>query len=217
MRVYSAYSKTIRQTSYGKWFLILIAVTTAIFLVDPLLLRGIQSIHHPIWMSLVEFGAWFGRGYNLWFLIIGTYIFLTVIKKIKWARRSFGVLLSVVISAVISFVVKRAFLRARPDVNLGHLSFFHLNGLFHDKSTFQSFPSGDVAIVAGAAAFLFYAIKNQYLRWAILAAPVLTALSRMSLNRHWPSDTVFPFGMGLIVALLVWQYQKCLANSKEAA
>jgi len=148
----------------------------------------------------------------MWLLVIACYFLFKLLKNNLGSRLTFGVLLSVTLSTTFSFIVKRTFMRARPYNHFGAFSFFHLNGLLHDKNAFQSFPSGDVALVAGAAAFLFYATKNSYTRWLLLIFPVATAFSRIWLDRHWPSDTLFSVGLGFIAGLFIWQYQKHLES-----
>jgi len=214
---FSAYRKTVRSTPYGRFFILLAAATIAALCLDPILLGWVQAIQHPAFLTVLRFGAWFGAKYNLWFIVIGLYVTLALGGNKKGARFCFSTLISLVISVALSFVAKRAFLRARPNMDIGSLSFFNLDGLLHGKSSFQSFPSGDVAVAVGAAAFLFYAIKNRYVRWAVLMIPFVTSLSRMSLDRHWPSDTVFALGSGLIAALLVWQYHKALSDAAAKA
>jgi membrane-associated phospholipid phosphatase len=120
----------------------------------------------------------------------------------------FSALLSSFVTALIVTVFKFLSLRARPYAEFGPFSFFNFHGLTQDARAFQSFPSGDVGVVAGAAAYLFFTTKNRFSGVLIFLLPLCTAFARMSANKHWPSDTLFAIGLGLIAAKFVRDYKK---------
>jgi membrane-associated phospholipid phosphatase len=101
--------------------------------------------------------------------------------------------------------LKMIFLRARPDTGVGPFVFFHWSALASDTRPYESFPSGDVAIVAGAAAVFFFKTRAPW-RWLWLILPLCTAYSRVLLNRHWPADTLASLGLGLWVAFCLSGY-----------
>ena len=76
-----------------------------------------------------------------------------------------------------------------PRQGFGPMSFFNHAAYAVDKGMFLSLPSGDVAIVAGAAVSLSFSLNSRRLLFFLLLVPFMTAFSRVSLNRHWPSDT----------------------------
>ena len=206
------YWKNVQFTFCLQLFFLFTALTVSSLFVDVVFLQSIQQIHHPFFEAIVAFGGWLGRGCNLMVLITSCYFLTVLLRKNNWSQLVFGNLLSVVFTVTLCFIFKHMFLRARPYTHYSVHSFFNLEGLVHNKNAFQSFPSGDVAVVAGVAGFLFYAVKNPYARWTIFVLPFTTALSRMSLNRHWPSDTIFSIGLGFMTASFIWQYQRCLRN-----
>ncbi|MFA7001384.1 MAG: phosphatase PAP2 family protein, partial [Candidatus Omnitrophota bacterium] len=110
--------------------------------------------------------------------------------------------------------LKLVFLRARPVTGEGPLSFFNLEGWGRKANLFYSLPSGDVAVVAGAAAYLFYRVKNTALRALLMLLPVLTAFSRVYKSKHWPSDTAFAVGLALLAALFVVHYERFASPKK---
>ena len=108
------------------------------------------------------------------------------------------------IGSVIIYAVKFISLRARPYAGMGPYSFFNPAGFLEDARAFQSFPSGDVGIIAGPAAYFFFQIQNRGIRWLIWLFPLSTALSRVTFNKHWPSDTFSSFIFSILTVVLIW-------------
>ena len=192
--------------SVGLQLFLLAAAYVGLLFVDPLLLKPLQSIHFPFSQNLLDFGGWLGKKGHLWLILISGYFLSVWFKNNCGMRLAFGSFLSMLSAVGVAFILKHIFFRARPDADLGPFTFFHLGSGGFDKNAFLSFPSGDVAVVAGACLFLFYTVKNISVRLILLALPLLTALSRLSLNRHWPSDVIFSIGLGFIAALFIRRY-----------
>ena len=172
---------------YGKILFLFGALSIGISFLDPLLVGIVQGVRHPLFAWAADGGGWLGRSVNLWFILAaGYFIFLIFpwFRRRLEASRIFSCLLSVALASILSSGIKRIFLRARPDAHQGHLSFFNFDGLTRNETLFQSFPSGDVAVVAGAASCLFFIIRNRFLRWLPLLLPLCTAFARISANRH---------------------------------
>jgi membrane-associated phospholipid phosphatase len=172
----------------------------------------IQTPGNRFLTVLGNFGRMISRDINPWFVMIACYGFGLLARRLVWSQIALDSLLSSAITVVLSQAFKFSFLRARPFGGYGPYSFFNLDGLLHDEGTFQSFPSGDVAVIAGAAAFLFCAARGRFWRWAIMIFPVATAISRISLDRHWPSDTFFSIGLGFVAARLILDYRSSLTK-----
>ncbi len=181
----------------GITLLAFIAVT---YLFDATVLRTIQSVDSPIGTGLIRFGGTIGQNINFWFAVIFAYCLAQSFSLKKCKTIICGVMLSSALTGLFCAIGKIVFLRARPAAGIGPVSFFNLDGYFVQKGLFLSFPSGDVALVAGAAAFLFYFVQNKGMKLLLLALPFLTGASRVYLNRHWPSDTLLAIGIGFIVA-----------------
>jgi membrane-associated phospholipid phosphatase len=166
--------------------------------------------------EISRLGGLMGKGANPWFFMGIVYCLAALLKRERWSRVSFACMLSSAITAVAANLLKITFLRARPFMNWGDLSFFNYQELFHHKKdNFFSFPSGDVAVVAGAAAYLFYSVQNIYFRSLFLVLPLMTAFSRIYKNKHWPSDTLFSIGLGLAAALFVVHYERFVKTTSE--
>ena len=182
------------------------------FFGDPAV-RGAIQAHDDSWAAAAfsNFGHQLGR--YLFVILAGLYAAGLALKNRESCRMVFGMILTSAVTALLITLLKFTFLRARPFAGLGPLSFFHWKGLIHDDRTFQSFPSGDVAIVSGAAAYLFYMLKQPLLRWLPVMALLSTVFSRISRNRHWPSDTIGSILIALIVAKAMAHLSR---NSKHA-
>ena len=175
---------------------------------DPVLLRHIQALHAPVAQGVVILGRFIGKNNNFWKILLTIYFLAIALRQEVWSKTAFGAILASVLTGLASTGLKWTFLRYRPDGNPNSLSFFNWDGLVKDNNLFQSFPSGDVALVTGACTYFFYAFKNHAFRWGIFLLPLATAFSRVSVNRHWPSDTLFSIFLGLVVARFVWDYRK---------
>lgn len=82
-----------------------------------------------------------------------------------------------------------AILRAQPDADYG-------------------FNSGHVGVATAACVglLLAFGVRRRWLRWAlVLGWPLLMALSRMYLGRHFLADVLAGWLIGIGVALLAWQ------------
>lgn len=182
-------------------------LVAAILPFDPLGLKAVQLLGARLaWF--VDFGAFFSRNSNFWTLLIGTYLASLAVKQERASQRIFGVIVGSALAGLACYLLKFVFLRARPSAGLGPLSFFNWDGLLQDTSAFQSFPSGDMGLVGGAAGYLFYAIRNRYLRWLPFLFPLATLFARIDVNRHWLSDLVCALGVSLIVSRAIWDCQK---------
>lgn len=187
--------------------LILLPLLTLLLLwADLLLLTQIQAIDGELAKKAI---AWGGRvGKHLWKGLIVMYLLAYLMRQEKWQRLFFGAFLGGATTGLTAVALKFTFLRARPDLELGPYSFFHLEGLLQDSGVYQSFPSGDVAIVAGAAGYFFYALRNRLFKGLVCLVPLSTAFSRVILNDHWPSDTIFSIGISFIAARFWWDFKK---------
>lgn len=92
-----------------------------------------------------------------------------------------------------------AMLRAQPDADYG-------------------FNSGHVGVATAACVglLLAFGIRRRWLRWTLaLGWPLLMALSRMYLGRHFLADVVGGWLIGIGVALLAWQLMPGMRSSRQ--
>ncbi len=80
------------------------------------------------------------------------------------------------------------------------------------------FNSGHVGITtaAGVALLLAFGIRRRWLRWTlVLGWPLLMAISRMYLGRHFLADVLAGWLIGVGVALLAWQLMPGLRGERR--
>jgi len=196
------------QTRFLKKFLLflggLFLISAALIPLDSVILHWV-IIHGGPESPVTYIGIWVSK--NSWKILIWLYILGFLLRSRVWKKFIFGAALSNGLTSVIATLFKFTLMRARPDNHLGPLSFFNLQGL-QNQSSFQSFPSGDVSIVAGACGYFFFAVKNPFAKLLFFLIPFTTAYARLSANRHWPTDTLFSVGLGFLVAYWVSSHQE---------
>ena len=185
-------------------FLLGMAAVTA----DPYLLKLIRESAHPFSKFIASFGGFLGRNIHPWAMVFLLYIAGWVSRRRVLSKVAFGCLVSAVLASICTFLLKFIFLRARPYAMMGHLSFLNWAGLSEDARKFQSFSSGDVAVVAGIVFYLFITLKQHFLKWFLVLLPLSTAFSRIAANKHWPSDTFISMAVGFIVARFVIHHER---------
>ena len=190
-----------------------LAAAGIVLFFDMELIRSIRDFDSDFKVNAAEFGRFFGRSHGTWGVLAALYMLGYLFKNRTLSHTALFAIVSSCITGLIAHLLKFIFLRARPYKDLGAFNFFDLHGFMEHDRGFQSFPSGDVAISAGAMIYLFTRIKQPILRVIFLIIPFLTALSRVNLNRHWPSDTLFSIGLGFAIAIIVHHFAD--ANQKK--
>jgi undecaprenyl-diphosphatase len=97
---------------------------------------------------------------------------------------------SMVATAITTSVMKEAFTRKRPSQSTNPDEFFAGSG-------YQSFPSGEAAMMAAAVApaIAMYGDSNPAV-WGLLALPIYMSKARMMANGHWLSDVLVGSAVG---------------------
>jgi membrane-associated phospholipid phosphatase len=119
---------------------------------------------------------------------------------------------SVLISDVITGLVKRLAGRARPAVSPDDNDDFQFNGGWSDDNR-MSLPSGHATASTAMAAVLAVE-SNRWWHHAGWVAPTaystagMISLSRIYLDRHWLSDVLAGSGVGLLSGLLVSHFSE---------
>lgn len=213
-REFSPFLPSFRMISAGvlsRQILILAIVAGMIMIfTDAVIMQYVQTrLEDPMIKGIHQFGKAISRNVGFWLVISAGYVVAVFLRKPRLRQITFGVLMSTVLTGLICHLMKFLFLRARPYGELGPHSFFNLRGLTENEHVFQSLPSGDVALVAGAAAYLFWTVRSNWVRLFIILLPVTTAFSRVYAMKHWPSDALTSIGIGLIVACILNKGASC--------
>ena len=182
----------------------LTAVFIALLATDPWTASLLHQWKTLFAERLADFGGALGRNVNPWFFLIAIYALAFALRSSGMRRNVFGSLFSAILASVMSLLLKFVFLRARPYAGFGHLSFFNGDGLLKDDRAFQSFSSGDVAVVAAIAFYFSNRTHNFFLKWFFCALPLATAFARVHAFKHWPSDTWLSVALGFVAAGMVF-------------
>ena len=123
----------------------------------------------------------------------------------KHARLHWCVLLAAIIGGVMINLLKDYFAIPRPPAVLAEGSFF----LTGEGYKTRSFPSGHSFTAFLMATICFLYCKKTLYRWSFIVLASLTALSRVWIGVHWPSDVLIGGAMGIGVGLIcVWLANK---------
>lgn len=125
---------------------------------------------------------------------------------------------AIVMSAVITEVVKGTFGRARPYVDVTRPHNFNLGKGF-TSARYASFPSGDVTVAFAAATAASREVAeswpgaSRYVTPASYGVATLVGIARMYRNMHWASDVVAGAGVGTLSGVLFERYNRAYPDN----
>lgn len=201
----------LKTFTFRKWILgllVILPVAFVAFFLDAALLHFFHNSRNALSDAIAFFGQAISHNIHFWLFLGIVYIIFDLFKKEKMTKLIFSMVLASVLTGLVGHLMKFIFLRARPYAQSGPFSFLNWEGILANEHASQSLPSGDVAIIAGAAGCLFFAIRHKALRWLVLLLPVTTAYARIMADRHWPSDGLVSILLGLLIARLAWGLHK---------
>ena len=207
-RDFRGYLKNLSFKPYAVIFTTFSVLFLSAFFQDRFLLEKIQGLQGPVGSFLLACGRAVGENIKFWYLLLSFYWIARLLRSDRWSAGSFGALLSSILAGLLAHTFKFVFMRTRPTETLDPYSFFNYHDMFHNSKAHQSLPSGDVSLVSAAAGYLFFAIPNPVLRLLALVIPLANAFARVTLNRHWASDTLAAMGLGLMAAWFFWSFKE---------
>ena len=110
---------------------------------------------------------------------------------------------AIIVSTVVTRVVKPIVGRARPYVNAGNGAF----RMFSLDDAYNSFPSGHTVAAFSLSSVLAARINHPLATIGLYSLATLTALSRLYTDEHWFSDVVFGgiFAASVGRSLVLWR------------
>lgn len=147
--------------------------------------------------------------YVVLFAVLG-FIFRYPYKNPLYEKRAWFLLGCVLIPNILNAIIKVTLSRARPELLFLDGSFgFHL---FQFKDAYWSFPSGHATTTA-ALLMGIWLLFPRYL-WGMLVLAILVSASRVMLTKHYLTDVLFGFYMGLLVVGYYSSYFSSLDETK---
>ena len=141
----------------------------------------------------------------------------------KLYKISLIISLSYLLSNAIGNLIKILTLRERPFFTDNPLNFFCYSEAITKnllwKTHYKSFPSGHVICSSSLFFSLYFIFKTfkkdiyQKLILLFIFIPFLTALARIALKAHWPSDTFLSLLLGYYVSYYVFKKINLRENS----
>ena len=131
---------------------------------------------------------------------LGFFSFALWRRNKKWSRIFLAMMIALALAGLAGRVIKISTGRARPGVKAEQM----WNGPRLSGAKYHSFPSGHVDASVGFFGVLFLARRRVGL--ACLPIPVLIGFSRLYLGAHWLSDVVCAAVLGILCAVLVWNF-----------
>ena len=204
-----------------------------IFFLDRILSNFIHNLYlkHKSFQVIVNLGNFLGNPniitkFIIFFCIFSLFLkFVTLFKiKQKYAEKlyktSLTIFLSFLLSNAVGHLLKIVTLRERPFFTDNPLNFFCYSEAITKnllwKTHYKSFPSGHV-ICSSSLFFSFYFIFktfNQKLASLLTLIPLLTALARVALKAHWPSDIFLSLVLGYYISYYIFLKINCKGISK---
>jgi len=166
--------------------------------------------HNKAVSSISSYVTRFGGFYEV-YTLVGMGVFGTVFKKEKMKTTTLLATQSYLTAGAIQFVFKFLTGRQRPGYidpltaendPTFHGPFYQFkktDGQKRDKSSYSSFPSGHTtAAFAAATVFALEYRDKPLIPILSYTAASLIGLSRLTENKHWPTDILFGAGLGFL-------------------
>jgi membrane-associated phospholipid phosphatase len=203
-RVFQVYL-VVATVAFG--VLVVLASMTNYFSIDLTVTRAVQTIHIPLFASLMEWVSFIGYPPQM-YIAIATIVLLLFVIGLRW--EAVIALAAALGSGGLGQLIKIVVHRPRPGANL-------VNVIQQLKS--YSFPSGHVLAYTASFGFLFFLVytllKPSPLRTillAILGSLVATiGLSRIYVGDHWASDAIGAYLLGslwLVLCVVIYRWGK---------
>jgi membrane-associated phospholipid phosphatase len=125
---------------------------------------------------------------------------------------------AILMSGTITEVLKGAFGRARPYVDITKPRNFNFGKGF-TSDDYASFPSGDVTLAFAAATAASSEVASswpgasRYVTPVSYGAAAIVGVARLYKNQHWASDVVAGAGVGTLSGVLIDRYNRAFPHN----
>ena len=139
--------------------------------------------------ALMKYSAFFGS-FVFWIFAI---LFLLIINQSSFAVKFF---MASLIGKALEYGVKIVYRTERPKYNKKTISLFER---FHDLG---SMPSGHSIMISLFTTMAYLQYNVPYLALLLIAASLLSGLSRIYLKRHYTKDVIVGYALGILLGYL---------------
>lgn len=166
--------------------------------------------------GIVKIGNSLGNGKYLFSIVVVIGMFFKLLEKEKIVNLFYISIGSGLIASLINPVLKVVFYRQRPYENFNPNLIFAFKrareeGRFFTDiydSSYYSMPSGHTITVTSVLVVFALHIKNRYIKTLIFILPLLTGISRIYVNKHWVSDVLTAYVLGILIAVSFYNLNK---------
>lgn len=160
-----------------------------LYSLDVFVYQLINLSYHNIFLNdLALLLCYFGVVY----VGIAIAIILMLFGDRKSKQISIILLISILLTYCVTGLIKYSILRPRPFTQIQDY-------ILLTTVSDPSFPSGHTS----NATTIFYVLSKGFKRSYLMIIPVIVGLSRIYVGVHYPSDVIFGFIVGLIIAYVV--------------
>ncbi len=202
-----------KMVSRWQLSLVCIFIILSAFYLDNAIRDFILSWKGGLISEVFDFGRWYGNGALTLYLFIALYFGGLLFSQNKMRETGLLVGEAYIYSGFVTLLFKSLFGRWRPYTNHGDFAF---SGWNWDNNDMFSFLSGHAAVSFALSAALASSTKNIYLKSFYYALAVITCLSRIYHNQHWPSDVVAGAINALLITFVLVSLRKSLPEGTAA-
>ncbi len=162
---------------------------------------------------LSEFGNLIGHGKYLVSIILTIGMIFLLLEKIELLEVFYISISTFVMTSIINPLLKAIIYRQRPYETFTENLFFSYKRAYEEgrfftnmyDSTYYSMPSGHTIAIASIFAVYGFYVKNKFLKFVYFGIPLVTAFGRVYTNKHWLSDTIVAYLLGIFIAGIIYK------------
>ncbi len=162
---------------------------------------------------LSEFGNLIGHGKYLVSIILTIGMIFLLLEKIELLEVFYISISAFVMTSIINPLLKAIIYRQRPYETFTENLFFSYKRAYEEgrfftnmyDSTYYSMPSGHTIAIASIFAVYGFYVKNKFLKFVYFGIPLVTAFGRVYTNKHWLSDTIVAYLLGIFIAGIIYK------------
>lgn len=163
--------------------------------------------------KLSNIGNTLGTGKYLISITLTIGMVFLLIEKKKLLEVFYISISAFVMTSIINPLLKAIIYRQRPYETFTENLFFSYKRAYEEgrfftniyDSTYYSMPSGHTIAISSIFAVYGFYVKNKFLKFIYFGIPLVTAFGRVYTNKHWLSDTIVAYFLGIFIAGIMYK------------